>query len=71
VGGCRVLHNEELHNLYASPNLVTVIESRRMRWMGHVARTGEMRNAYNILVVNPDGKRQLGRPRLRWDGNIE
>jgi hypothetical protein len=57
--------------LYASPNLVTVIESRRMRWMGHVARTGEMRNAYNILVVNPDGKRQLGRPRLRWDGNIE
>jgi hypothetical protein len=59
TGDWRKLHNEELHNLYSSPNIIRMIKSRRMRWAGHVARMGEMRNAYRILV----GKRPLGRPR--------
>jgi len=50
AGGWRRLHNEELHNLYASPNVIRVIKSRRMRWAGHVARVGEMRNVYSVLV---------------------
>jgi PAS domain-containing protein len=60
------LHNEELHDLYPSP----IIKSRRMRWAGHVARMGEKRNAYRLLVGKPEGKRQLGRPRCRWVDNI-
>jgi hypothetical protein len=66
AGGWRRLHNEELLNLYTSPNIVRVIKLRRVRWEGHVARMGKMRNAYNILVVKPEGKRPLGRPRRRW-----
>jgi hypothetical protein len=50
MGGWRRLHNEELHNLYASPNVIRVIKSSRMRWAGHVARVGEMRNVYSVLV---------------------
>jgi hypothetical protein len=50
VGGWRTLYNEELHKLYASPNIVRMMKSRRMRWTEHVARLGEIRNAYNILV---------------------
>jgi hypothetical protein len=61
--GSRRPYNEELHNLYASLNIVRAIKSRRMRGAGHVARVGEMRNAYNILVGEPEGKGQLGRPR--------
>jgi hypothetical protein len=57
--GWRILHNKELHYLYASPNIITVIKSRRMGWAGHVASIGEMRNAYTILVENPKGKRTL------------
>jgi hypothetical protein len=57
TGGWRKLHNEELHNLYSSPNIVRMIKSRRMRWAGHVARRGEKRNAYSILVGNPEGMR--------------
>jgi hypothetical protein len=64
-GYSRKLHNEELHNLHSSPSVVTMIKSRRMRWAGHVARIGEKRNAYRILVGKPEGKRPLGRPRRR------
>jgi len=60
VGGWRRLRNVELHNLYASPNIIRVIKSRRMSWAGHVARIGEMRNAYKMLVGKPEGKRPLG-----------
>jgi len=64
------LHNEELTDLYSSPNIVRVIKSRRMRWAGHVARMGEERGAYRVLVGKPEGKRALGRPRRRWVDNI-
>jgi hypothetical protein len=63
TGGWRKLHNEELHSLYSSPSIIRMINSRRMRWTGHVARMGEKRNAYGILVGKPEGKRPLGRPR--------
>jgi hypothetical protein len=55
-GSSRKLHNHELHNLYHSPNISWCIRSRRMRWKGHVARMGEMRNAHKILVRNPKVK---------------
>ena len=64
------LHKEELNGLYSSPNIVQVIKSRRMRWVGHVARMGEERGAYKVLVGKPEGKRPLGRPRRRWVDNI-
>jgi hypothetical protein len=70
-GSRRKLHNDELHDLYSSPNIVRVIKSRRMRWAGHVARMGEERGAYRVLVGRPEGKRPLGRPRHRWEGNIK
>jgi hypothetical protein len=57
--GWRKLHNEELHKLYSSPNMIRMIKSRRMRWAGHVARIGEKRNAYRILVGKPERKRAL------------
>jgi hypothetical protein len=66
MGDWRKLHNEELHNLYSSPNTIRMINSRRMRREGNVARMGEKRNPYRILVGKPEGKRSLGRPRLRW-----
>jgi hypothetical protein len=67
----RKLHNDELHNLYASPNIVRVIKSRRMRWAGHVTGMGEGRGVYRVLVGRPEGKRPLGRPRHRWEDNIK
>jgi hypothetical protein len=67
----RRLHNEELNDLYSSPNIIRVIKSRRMRWAGHVARVGEKRGAYRILVGRPEGRRPLGRPRHRWEDNIK
>ena len=70
TGECRRLHKEELNDLYCSPNIVRVIKSRRMRWTGHVARMGEERGAYRVLVGKPEGKRLLGRPRRRWVDNI-
>jgi hypothetical protein len=66
-GSWRKLHNDELHSLYSSPNIVRVIKSRRMRWAGHVARMGEGRGVYRVLVGRPEGKRPLGRPRLGWE----
>jgi hypothetical protein len=65
TGDLRKLHNEELHNLYSSPNIIRTIKSRRMRWAGYVAHMGEKRNAYRILVGKPEGRRPLGRPRCR------
>jgi len=69
-GEWRRLHNEELNDLYCSPNIVRVIISRRMRWAGHVARMGEGRGVYRVLVGKPEGKVPLGRPRRRWVDNI-
>jgi hypothetical protein len=71
VGSWRKLHYDELHSLYSSPNIVRVIKSRRMRWAGHVARMGEGRDVYSVLVVRPEGKRPLGRPRRRWKDDIK
>jgi hypothetical protein len=71
TGGRRKLHNEVLHILYSSPSIIRMIKSRRMRWAGHVARMGEKRNAYRILVGKPEGKRPLGRPRRSWVDNIK
>jgi len=70
TGEWRRLHNEELKDLYSSPNIVRVIRSRRMRWAGHVARLGEERGEYRVLVGKPEGKIPLGRPRRRWVDNI-
>jgi hypothetical protein len=70
-GSWRKLHKDELHDLYSLPNIVRVIKSRRMRWAGHVARMGEGRDAYRVLVGRPEGKRPLGRPRRRWEDNIK
>ena len=69
-GEWRKLHNEELHSLYRSPNIVRVIKSRRLRWAGHVARMEEGKSAFKILKGKPTGKRPLGRPRRRWEDNI-
>jgi hypothetical protein len=66
TGEWRKLHNEELHNLYSSPNII-----RRMRWAGRVARMGETRNAYRVLVGKPERKRPLGRPRCTWVDNVK
>jgi hypothetical protein len=65
------LHNDELHSLYSSPNIVRVIKSRRMRCVGHVACMGEGRGVYRVLVGRPEGNRPLGRPRRRWEDNIK
>jgi hypothetical protein len=70
-GSWRKLHNDELQSLYSSPNIVGVIKSRRMRWAGHVARMGEVRGVYRVLVGRPECKRPLGRPRRRWEDNIK
>ena len=64
-GEWRRLHNEEPNDLHSSPNIVRVIKSRRMRWVGHVAHLGEERGVYRVLVGKPEGRRPLGRPRRR------
>jgi hypothetical protein len=71
TGGWRKLHNEKLNKLYSSPSIIRVTKSRRMRWSRHVARMGEKRNAFRILVGKPEGKRPLGRPRHRWVDEIK
>jgi hypothetical protein len=70
TGECRRLHNEELNDLYSSPNIVRVIKWRRMKWAGHVARMGEERGVYRVLVGKPEERRPMGRPRRRWVDNI-
>jgi len=70
TGEWRRLHNEELNDIYVSPNIVRMIKSRRMRWTGHVARMSEERGVYRVLVGKPEEKRPLGRPRCRWVDNI-
>jgi hypothetical protein len=71
TGGWRKLHNEELHNLYSSPSIIRIIMSRTMRWTGHVARMGEKRNVYRLLVGKSERRRPQGRPRRRWIYNIK
>jgi hypothetical protein len=70
-GEWRKLHNRELHNLYSSPDIIRQIKSRRMRWAGHVARMGEGRNVYRVLVGKAEGKRPLERPRRRCEDGIK
>jgi hypothetical protein len=69
-GEWRKLHNEELRDLYYSPSVIRITKSRRMRWVRHLTRMREKRNAYRLLVGKPDGKRPIGRPRCRWVDNI-
>jgi hypothetical protein len=70
TGEWRKWHNEELHILYSSPNIIRQIKSRRLRWMGHAACMREERNVYKVLIGKPEGKGPLGRPRRRWkDGS--
>jgi hypothetical protein len=71
TGDWRNLHNEKLHDLYSLPSVIRIINSRRMRWAGHVAWVGEKRNVYRLLVGKPEGKRPIGRPRRRWMNNIK
>jgi hypothetical protein len=70
TGEWRKLHNEELHTLYSSPNIIRQIKSRRMRWAGHVACMGEERSVYRVLMGKSEGSRPLGRPRHRWEDGI-
>jgi hypothetical protein len=70
AGGWRRLHNEELHNLHTSPNIIRVINSRGMRWVGYVSRIGKMKNAHKILVGKPEWTRLLRRPTHGWEDNI-
>jgi hypothetical protein len=71
TGEWRKLHNEELSDMYSLPNIVRVVKSRRMRWAGHVARMGQGRGVYRVLVGKPEGKKPLRRPRRRWEDNIK
>jgi hypothetical protein len=71
TGGWRILRNEELRDLYSSPSIIGIIKSRRMRWTGNVARMGEKRNVYRLLVGKTDGRRPIGRPRRWWIDNIK
>ena len=69
-GEWRSLHNEELHNLYRSPNIVIVIKSRKFRWSDYASRMEGGRSAFKVLTYIPTGRRHLGMPRRRWEGNI-
>jgi hypothetical protein len=66
TGEWRQLHNEEVHDLFSSPNIIRIIKSKRLRWAENVARMEEKKNAYGLLVGKPEGKRLLGKPRHRW-----
>jgi len=67
TGEWRKQRNVEFHDLYSSANIIRVIKSSRMRWVGHVARMGDSRGVYSVLMGKPEGKRPLGRPRRRWE----
>ena len=71
TGEWRKLHNEEINDLYSSPHIFWVVRSRRIRWARHVARMGERRGVYRVLVKKTEGKRPFGRPRRSWEDNIE
>ena len=71
TGEWRKLHNAEVHALYSSPNIISNLKSRRLRWAGHVARMEQSRNAYRVLVGKREGKRPVGRRRCRWEDNIK
>jgi hypothetical protein len=71
TGGCRKLHNDELHDLCSSPSIIRIIKSKRMGWAGQLARMGEKRNVCRLMVGKPEVKRPLGRPRRRWVYNIQ
>ena len=71
IGEWRKLHNEELNDLYSSPNIMLLIKSGRMRLAGHVVRMEEKRGVHNVLMGKPEGKRLLGRPRRRWEDYIK
>jgi hypothetical protein len=71
MGGWRKLQNAEVHDLHSPPSIIRIIKSMRMRWAGYVARKGEKRKAYKLLVGKPGGKGPLGRPRCRWIYNIK
>jgi hypothetical protein len=71
TGEWRRLHNKQLYDLYSSPNIIRVIKSRRMRWVGHVACMGDIGGPYRVLMGRPEGKRPRGRPRHKWENNIE
>jgi hypothetical protein len=71
TGEGRKLYSEQRNDLYSSPNIIRVIKSRRLRWAGHVARMGEGRSAYRVLVGKREGKRPLVKPRHRWEDNIK
>jgi hypothetical protein len=70
TGEWRKLHNDKLHNLSLSPDIIRQVKSRVMRWAGHVARMGEERKVYKVLVGKPEGKRPLGRPRHMWEDGV-
>jgi hypothetical protein len=70
TGEWRKMHNGELHKWYSSPDIIRQTKLRRMRWAGHVARMGEGRNVYRVLVGKPEGKRPLERHRRRWKDGI-
>jgi hypothetical protein len=70
-GSWRKLHNDELHSLYSSPNIVRVIKSKRMTWAGHVVRMGKGRGVYRVSIGRPEGQIPLGRPKRRWEDNIK
>ena len=71
TGEWRKVHNKELYDLYCTPNVIRVIKLRRMRWTGHLARMEERRGVYGALMGKTEGKRPLGRSKLRWEVNIK
>jgi hypothetical protein len=71
AGGWRKVHHDDVHDLYSSPSTIIMFKSRRVKWIGDVARMGENINAYSILVGKREGKRALGRPGSRWEDSIK